>query len=174
MACHSLSMAMTLNVMFIFTLVYVGDCRPFAVHAPTPGPESATTNMEYLKAADDTVDYSLSPQDLSFDLPFPENPFQTPIPDFSLPPIFGFPFPNLPPFGIPDIPFLAPPPMVEYGKCVHVDVVKYGLNSDRFVGTALVGFYAACGGMVDARKVFEEVTERDIVAYTSLISGYAK
>ncbi|GJW48502.1 putative pentatricopeptide repeat-containing protein [Tanacetum coccineum] len=63
---------------------------------------------------------------------------------------------------------------VEYGKCVHVDVVKYGLNSDRFVGTALVGFYAACGGMVDARKVFEEVTERDIVAYTSLISGYAK
>nr|GEZ45037.1 hypothetical protein [Tanacetum cinerariifolium] len=31
-----------------------------------------------------------------------------------------------------------------------------------------------CGGMVDARKVFEEVTERDIVAYTSLISGYVK
>ncbi|GJU76549.1 hypothetical protein Tco_1273619 [Tanacetum coccineum] len=104
MACHSLSMAMTLNVMFIFTLVYVVDCRPFAVHAPTPapapGPESATTNMEYLKVADDTDDYSLSPQDLSFDLPFPENPFQTPIPDFSLPPIFGFPFPNLPPFDL--------------------------------------------------------------------------
>ncbi|GJY16659.1 zf-CCHC domain-containing protein [Tanacetum coccineum] len=31
-----------------------------------------------------------------------------------------------------------------------------------------------CGGMVDARKVFEEVAERDIVAYTSLISGYVK
>nr|GEX44605.1 hypothetical protein [Tanacetum cinerariifolium] len=62
----------------------------------------------------------------------------------------------------------------EYGKSVHVDVVKFGLNSDRFVGTALVGFYAVCGGMVDARKVFEEVTLRDIVAYTSLISGYAK
>ncbi|XP_076893205.1 putative pentatricopeptide repeat-containing protein At3g01580 [Bidens hawaiensis] len=62
----------------------------------------------------------------------------------------------------------------ELGKAIHVDVLKLGLNTDRFVGSSLVGFYSMCNDMVGAHKVFDEITERDIVAYTSLITGYTK
>ncbi|KAL9996601.1 putative tetratricopeptide-like helical domain superfamily [Helianthus debilis subsp. tardiflorus] len=63
---------------------------------------------------------------------------------------------------------------LELGKAIHVDVLKFGLNTDRFVGSSLIGFYSVYEDMVDARKVFDEITERDIVAYTSLITGYTQ
>ncbi|KAI3794020.1 hypothetical protein L1987_36645 [Smallanthus sonchifolius] len=62
----------------------------------------------------------------------------------------------------------------ELGKAIHVDILKFGLNTDRFVGSSLIGFYSMCKDMVDACKVFDEITERDIVAYTSLITGYTQ
>ncbi|KAK1410195.1 hypothetical protein QVD17_36730 [Tagetes erecta] len=63
---------------------------------------------------------------------------------------------------------------LDFGKAIHVDILKFGLNTDRFVGSSLIGFYAVCKDMVDARKVFDEIAERDIVAYTSLITGYTR
>ncbi|KAK9061783.1 hypothetical protein SSX86_018966 [Deinandra increscens subsp. villosa] len=60
----------------------------------------------------------------------------------------------------------------ELGKAIHVDILKFGFNTDRFVGSSLIGFYSMCKDMVDACKVFDEIAERDVVAYTSLITGY--
>ncbi|KAL8193463.1 hypothetical protein R6Q57_026598 [Mikania cordata] len=54
------------------------------------------------------------------------------------------------------------------GKSIHVDILKFGLNTDRFVGSSLIGFYSMFKAMVDACKVFDEITERDIVAYTAI------
>ncbi|KAI3799114.1 hypothetical protein L1987_34404 [Smallanthus sonchifolius] len=62
----------------------------------------------------------------------------------------------------------------DLGKAIHVDILKFGLNTDRFVGSSLIVFYSMCKDMVDACKVFDEITERDIVAYTSLITGYTQ
>ncbi|XP_071707411.1 pentatricopeptide repeat-containing protein At1g06140, mitochondrial-like [Rutidosis leptorrhynchoides] len=63
---------------------------------------------------------------------------------------------------------------LDFGKGIHVDVLKCGLNTDRFVGSSLIKLYAMCGDMVDAGKVFDEITERDLVLYTSLITGYTQ
>lgn len=49
-------------------------------------------------------------------------------------------------------------------------VCGYGLNS--FVQAGLVNFYAKTGDLVRARKVFDEMPNRTIVAWNSMISGY--
>ncbi|XP_039123320.1 pentatricopeptide repeat-containing protein At5g66520-like [Dioscorea cayenensis subsp. rotundata] len=42
---------------------------------------------------------------------------------------------------------------------------------DRILGTALIDMYAKCGCIENALKVFDEMTERDVFAYTPMISG---
>lgn len=62
---------------------------------------------------------------------------------------------------------------LDFGKGVHVDVFKFGLESDPFVGSSMIGMYSKHGHIEDASKVFDEITDRDLVAYTSMITGYA-
>ncbi|KAI3519426.1 hypothetical protein L1887_08539 [Cichorium endivia] len=113
MASLSLSMMVILNVMFIFILVSVGYARPLVA---SPGDKSTSTGIQKLKVVDDrsNIKNSEASDGSSFDFPFPQEPFQSPIPSFPFPKIPDFPFPNLPPFnipGIPTIPFPALPPV---------------------------------------------------------------
>lgn len=62
----------------------------------------------------------------------------------------------------------------EFGKNVHADAFKFGLSNDRYVGSSLIGFYGKCDLIREAIKVFDEITDRDYVAYTSMIAGYAQ
>ncbi|BAT73730.1 hypothetical protein LR48_Vigan01g060000 [Vigna angularis] len=58
------------------------------------------------------------------------------------------------------------------GTLVHSHVFVSGYVSDSFVQAALVTFYAkSCKPRV-ARKVFDEMPHRNIVAWNSMISGY--
>ncbi|KAF7015902.1 unnamed protein product [Triticum aestivum] len=60
------------------------------------------------------------------------------------------------------------------GRRVHVFASKVGLVGNRHVGNALIDLYAKCGGVEDARKVFEEMgVGRTVVSWTSLIVGLA-
>ncbi|KAM3386004.1 hypothetical protein ACQJBY_009576 [Aegilops geniculata] len=60
------------------------------------------------------------------------------------------------------------------GRRVHVFVSKVGLVGNRHVGNTLIDLYAKCGGVEDARKVFEEMgVGRTVVSWTSLIVGLA-
>ncbi|XP_010258197.1 PREDICTED: pentatricopeptide repeat-containing protein At4g21300-like [Nelumbo nucifera] len=63
---------------------------------------------------------------------------------------------------------------VELGRGVHVDAFKFRLNADRFVCASLIGLYSIHGDIEDARRVFEEISERDVVVYTAMITGYAQ
>ncbi|XVE68213.1 hypothetical protein DITRI_Ditri09bG0050400 [Diplodiscus trichospermus] len=62
----------------------------------------------------------------------------------------------------------------KFGKGVHLDAFKFGLGKDGFVGSSLIGLYSKYGDMDGASKVFDEIVERDVVVYTSMITGYAK
>ncbi|KAL7100962.1 hypothetical protein ACP275_08G027300 [Erythranthe tilingii] len=62
----------------------------------------------------------------------------------------------------------------EFGRNLHADAFKFGLSYDPFVGSSLINFYTKCDEIGDAAKVFDEITDRDVVAYTSMITGYAQ
>jgi len=48
------------------------------------------------------------------------------------------------------------------------------LEGDVFIGNSLVYFYAGCGKIDYARKMFDGMRERNVVSWTSLICGYAR
>ncbi|XP_058102662.1 pentatricopeptide repeat-containing protein At3g26782, mitochondrial-like [Magnolia sinica] len=58
------------------------------------------------------------------------------------------------------------------GKSVHLDVIRNGFDSDAFVEAALVDMYAKCGEIDDGRRVFDEMSKRDLVCWTAMITGY--
>ncbi|KAJ0559971.1 putative tetratricopeptide-like helical domain superfamily, DYW domain-containing protein [Helianthus annuus] len=58
------------------------------------------------------------------------------------------------------------------GKIVHCHVLVGGYELDLFVQAALVSFYAKCGELGVARKVFDEMPQRSLVAWNAMISGY--
>ncbi|KAK9072587.1 hypothetical protein SSX86_009022 [Deinandra increscens subsp. villosa] len=60
---------------------------------------------------------------------------------------------------------------IERGKKLHNAVLNTDLVSDIRVQTALVDFYSKCGMLVNARKVFDEMSERDVVSWNAMISG---
>ncbi|KAF7811388.1 putative pentatricopeptide repeat-containing protein [Senna tora] len=57
-------------------------------------------------------------------------------------------------------------------KKVHDDVVRYGFQSDFVLGNALIHAYAKCKRVEDARQVFDEMSTRDVVSWTSMSSCY--
>ncbi|KAJ7285387.1 hypothetical protein O6H91_05G047000 [Diphasiastrum complanatum] len=63
---------------------------------------------------------------------------------------------------------------LEQGKQLHADILKSGMESDEIIGSALVDMYAKCGHVEDARQVFNNMNERDVVSWTAMIAGYAQ
>ncbi|KAJ7568880.1 hypothetical protein O6H91_01G051500 [Diphasiastrum complanatum] len=59
------------------------------------------------------------------------------------------------------------------GKQVHALIVQRGLNSNTFLGNTLVNMYAKCGSVLDARQVFDSMTEHNVFSWTNIISAYA-
>lgn len=58
------------------------------------------------------------------------------------------------------------------GKQVHSTIIKLGFNCSVFIGSALVDMYCKCGKIIDARQLFYEMPEKNVVTWNSLFSGY--
>eukprot|EP01018_Ginkgo_biloba_P023522 Gb_33335 [translate_table: standard] len=61
---------------------------------------------------------------------------------------------------------------LQQGNEIHEHIIKSGFDSDVFVGSALVDMYAKCGFIEIARQVFNKMSKRDVVSWTTMIGQY--
>ncbi|KAJ0987156.1 hypothetical protein J5N97_005512 [Dioscorea zingiberensis] len=59
------------------------------------------------------------------------------------------------------------------GRESHCIAVKTGSCGDVFVGSSLLTMYCKLGLLSDARKVFDNMSQRNSVSWAAMISGYA-
>ncbi|KAL6888713.1 hypothetical protein ACP4OV_009739 [Aristida adscensionis] len=57
-------------------------------------------------------------------------------------------------------------------QSLHGQGFRHGYSSQLFTQTAIVSMYFACGSVFAARRVFDEMRNRDVVAWTAMVSGY--
>ncbi|CBI21510.3 unnamed protein product, partial [Vitis vinifera] len=64
--------------------------------------------------------------------------------------------------------------VVEKGAQLHGFVVRSGFDQDVYVGTSLIDFYSKNGNIEEARLVFDQLSEKTAVTWTTIIAGYTK
>lgn len=58
------------------------------------------------------------------------------------------------------------------GQAVHGLIVRYGTDSDVFVGSSLIDLYGKCNQIEYARRIFDEMPLRNEVTWTAMVVGY--
>lgn len=60
------------------------------------------------------------------------------------------------------------------GKQLHSQVVRRIPPSDVTGRNVLIDFYSKCGELSQARLVFDEILDKDLVSWTTMLSGYSQ
>lgn len=63
---------------------------------------------------------------------------------------------------------------VEQGSQIHAHVVKFGFIDDGFSLNNLIYMYMSVGFVEEARRVFDNMPQRNAISWTTLISGYSR
>ncbi|MCL7030474.1 hypothetical protein MKW94_017630 [Papaver nudicaule] len=60
------------------------------------------------------------------------------------------------------------------GKALHSQAIKFGLDADVYVRTALLDVYARGGDVISASQLFDTMPEKSLVSLTAMITCYVK
>ncbi|OIT30072.1 PREDICTED: pentatricopeptide repeat-containing protein At3g26782, mitochondrial [Nicotiana attenuata] len=60
------------------------------------------------------------------------------------------------------------------GKQTHQQALIFGYETDLFVSSALIDMYSKCDQLADARKLFDQIPQKNVVSWTSMITGYVQ
>ncbi|KAF5732601.1 pentatricopeptide repeat-containing protein [Tripterygium wilfordii] len=60
-----------------------------------------------------------------------------------------------------------------YGEFIHTKIIKQALDSDAFVGSALIDFYAKSDKLEEAHQCFFSIYDKNVICWNALILGYA-
>lgn len=64
--------------------------------------------------------------------------------------------------------------LLDLGEWMNAYIEVNGLKGNTKLITALIDMYAKCGQIDTARKLFDEMHEQDVVAWSAMISGYTQ
>ena len=59
---------------------------------------------------------------------------------------------------------------VEFGQEIYLEDVQKGFDEDLFIHSALLDMYVKCGSIVEAQNVFNRMSNRDVVLWSTLIA----
>ncbi|KAK7244015.1 hypothetical protein RIF29_38832 [Crotalaria pallida] len=60
------------------------------------------------------------------------------------------------------------------GLQIHARVLKMNLEYELSIQNSLISFYSKCGNVIDAYRIFIDVTEPNVISYNSIINGFAQ
>ncbi|KAK9151640.1 hypothetical protein Syun_009949 [Stephania yunnanensis] len=63
---------------------------------------------------------------------------------------------------------------LEVGRMAHGQIIRAGFENHVQVETTLMVMYLKCGEMDDALRTFNQITDRDVVSLTAMISGLVR
>ncbi|XP_039130393.1 pentatricopeptide repeat-containing protein At3g63370, chloroplastic-like [Dioscorea cayenensis subsp. rotundata] len=61
---------------------------------------------------------------------------------------------------------------ISHGEALHSRILKTIPNPDLFLCNSLINMYSKCGFVQNARRVFDEMPERDVISWNTIIDGY--
>ncbi|PSS26709.1 Pentatricopeptide repeat-containing protein [Actinidia chinensis var. chinensis] len=61
---------------------------------------------------------------------------------------------------------------LEGGKQIHAHVLRRGTEMDVSVSNVLIDFYVKCGRVRTGRKLFDQMAVKNVISWTTMISGY--
>jgi len=61
-----------------------------------------------------------------------------------------------------------------FGRQIHTAVIKHGFESDLPVTNSILDMYCRCGCLSEANKYFNDMTEKDLITWNTLIAGYER
>ncbi|KAA8518791.1 hypothetical protein F0562_016435 [Nyssa sinensis] len=63
---------------------------------------------------------------------------------------------------------------LEHGRKIHNHIRTSNCQPDIILQNHILNMYGKCGSLKDARKVFDEMSNRNLVSWTSIIAGYSQ
>ncbi|GMH09071.1 hypothetical protein Nepgr_010911 [Nepenthes gracilis] len=60
------------------------------------------------------------------------------------------------------------------GRAIDAHVIKFGFHDNLYIQNALISFYCECRLLAHARKLFDEMSKRDIVSWNAMVGGCLK
>ncbi|KAL5985756.1 hypothetical protein ACLOJK_027743 [Asimina triloba] len=60
------------------------------------------------------------------------------------------------------------------GQQLHARLLKERFQTDQRINNALVSMYPRCGSIEDASQAFNQMASRNVISWTSMITGFAK
>lgn len=56
--------------------------------------------------------------------------------------------------------------------CLHGYIVRGGFDNNSYIGASLIECYSKCGSLDNAINIFERISNRDLVVWSSMVAGY--
>eukprot|EP01018_Ginkgo_biloba_P015187 Gb_08065 [translate_table: standard] len=63
---------------------------------------------------------------------------------------------------------------LKHGKEIHAYIIRSEFELNNVVQSSLLTMYADCGSINNARRIFDKISQRDVVLWNAMLAGYSQ